>query len=105
MERGGNLWRALVVSKGMPSLTQLYETAELVWRAQEGGKHTAIYQFGDHDPSGVLIPQTIERRLDQLCERLDCLPPYFERVALTCEQIDQFNLPTRPTKRAGNSHA
>ena len=28
-----------------------------------------------------------------------------ERVALTEEQIAEFNLPTRPTKRDGNSHA
>jgi hypothetical protein len=57
------------------------------------------------DPSGVLIPQTIERRLTELCERLDCPPPAFERVALTKEQIAEFDLPTRPTKREGNRHA
>jgi hypothetical protein len=30
-------------------------------------------------------------------------PP--ERVALTPEQISDYRLPTRPTKRQGNSHA
>lgn len=95
----------VIVSKGMPSLTQLYTTAVEIRRAAEAGKQTYVYQFGDHDPSGVLIPVTIERRLDQLCERLDCPPPIIERVALTEEQIAHFNLPTRPTKRAGNSHA
>jgi len=53
----------------------------------------------------VLIPKTIEHRLDQFCQKLDCPPPHFERVALTEEQIAQFDLPTRPTKRTGNSHA
>jgi hypothetical protein len=95
----------IIVSKGMPSLTQLYGTARQIARAAYAGKQTYIYQFGDHDPSGVLIPQTIERRLDQLCEKFDCRPPVIERVALTEEQIEEFNLPTRPTKRHGNNHA
>jgi hypothetical protein len=95
----------VVVSKGMPSLTQLYGSAVQIARADDAGKRTHIYQFGDHDPSGVLIPQTIERRLYELCEQLDCCPPTIERIALTEEQIATHNLPTRPTKREGNRHA
>jgi hypothetical protein len=95
----------VIVSKGMPSITQLYGSAVEIARAAEAGKETYIYQFGDHDPSGVLIPETIERRLNQLCERFDCRAPVIERVALTEGQIDEFHLPTRPTKRDGNQHA
>jgi hypothetical protein len=95
----------VLISKGMPSLTQLYGTACEIYRADEAGKQAYIYQFGDHDPSGVLIPQTIERRLNELCQKLDCSPPIVKRVALTEEQIAEFDLPTRPTKRQGNSHA
>src|SRR5262249_18222755 len=53
----------IIVSKGMPSITQLYGSAKHIARAARAGKPTYIYQFGDHDPSGVLIPKTIERRL------------------------------------------
>jgi hypothetical protein len=95
----------LMVSRGMPSITFLHGTAQAINRAARAGKESYIYQFGDHDPSGVLIPQTIERRLEEMCERLDCPSPYVERVALTEEQIEQYNLPTRPTKRDGNRHA
>jgi hypothetical protein len=95
----------IIVSKGMPSLTQLHGSAVRIALAANAGKQTYIYQFGDHDPSGVLIPQTIERRLHQFCEKFHCQPPIIERVALTEEQIDEFNLPTRPTKREGNRHA
>jgi hypothetical protein len=95
----------VIVSKGMPSLTQLYGTAVEVQRAAEVGKNTYIYQFGDHDPSGVLIPETIERRLNELCETLECDGPIVERIALTEEQIEEFSLPNRPTKREGNRHA
>src|SRR5262245_2430442 len=92
----------LMVSRGMPSLTFLHSSAQEISRAAERGKDTWIYQFGDHDPSGVLIPKTIERRLAEMCEALDCPPPIVERIALTEELIEEFNLPTRPTKRHGN---
>jgi hypothetical protein len=95
----------IIVSKGMPSITQLYGSAWHIARAARAGKQTYIYQFGDHDPSGVLIPRTIKHRLYQLCEKFDCQAPIIKRVALTEEQIEEFNLPTRPTKRNGNRHA
>jgi hypothetical protein len=95
----------VVVSKGMPSLTQVFGSFQDIYRAAEAEKNSFIYQFGDHDPSGVLIPQALERRLNEFCEKYDCPAPYVERVSLTNEQIDEFNLPTRPTKREGNSHA
>ena len=95
----------LMVSRGMPSLTFLHGTAQEIAHAEESGKSTYIYQFGDWDPSGVLIPKSIEARLEQMCEELGCEPPYVERVALTKAHITKFNLPTRPTKRDGNRHA
>jgi hypothetical protein len=95
----------LMISRGMPSLTFLHGTAQAIWRAFKRGKPTYIYQFGDHDPSGVLIPKIIKRRLNEMCERLGCWKPYVERVALTEAHIREHRLPTRPTKRAGNSHA
>jgi hypothetical protein len=95
----------LMISRGMPSLTFLHGTALEIRNAAEAGKSTFIYQFGDHDPSGVLIPQTIERRLDEMCDQMDCDLPVIERVALTEEMIATYNLPTRPTKREGNRHA
>ena len=95
----------VLVSKGMPSLTQLHSSACMIARAARAGKDAFIYQFGDHDPSGVLIPKTIDRRLSELCQKLGCDPPLIERVALTKEQITRFNLPSRPTKREGNRHA
>ena len=76
-----------------------------IQRAAEHGKRSFIYQFGDHDPSGVLIPHTIERRLGEMCQELGCPPPTAKRVALTEAQIRRYRLPTRPTKRDGNPHA
>jgi hypothetical protein len=52
-----------------------------------------------------LIPETIETRLNQFCQKHNCWPPVVERVALTVDQIRDYRLPTRPTKRDGNTHA
>ena len=53
----------------------------------------------------MLIPETLKRRLKQFCSDLRCPAPHVIRVSLTAEQISEFNLPTRPTKRVGNRHA
>src|SRR5262249_3462995 len=42
----------VVVSKGTPSLTQLYESFLNIFAAARAGKPSYLYQFGDHDPSG-----------------------------------------------------
>jgi hypothetical protein len=95
----------VVVSKGVPSLTQVYGSFVSVHEAARTDKPSYIYQFGDHDPSGCLIPKVIEARLNEFCEQYNCAPPTVERIALTPAQIRRYRLPTRPTKRTGNSHA
>ncbi|QGY04793.1 hypothetical protein MMSR116_24965 [Methylobacterium mesophilicum SR1.6/6] len=93
----------LLSSKGMPSLTFLHSTAEQIRREwQVRRRPSYIYQFGDHDPTGALIPRTIESRLREFCPGIDFT---VERVALTERQIKEHRLPTRPTKRDGNRHA
>jgi hypothetical protein len=95
----------VVVSKGMPSLTQVYGSFASVHQAGLDGKQSYIYQFGDHDPSGCLVPKIIDAPINEFCEQHNCAPAIVERIALTPTQIRRYRLPTRPTKRAGNSHA
>jgi hypothetical protein len=95
----------VVVSKGMPSLTQVYGSFCAIRRAAMAHKFSYIYQFGDHDPTGCLIPKSIEARLCEFCDRYGSTYPIVERIALTEEQIEEYSLPTRPTKRDGNRHA
>jgi hypothetical protein len=82
----------LMVTRGYPSLSYLYEAAEAI-AAQE--KPAYLYYFGDYDPSGVDIPRKVEADLREFAEGAEIL---FERVAVTPAQIEAFNLPTRPTK-------
>jgi hypothetical protein len=88
----------VIPSKGMPSLTLVYNCFREIERASEAGKDCYLYQFGDHDPTGVLIPQSLEQRMAEFCERYNCPLPTIERVALTEQQILDYSLPTRPTK-------
>jgi hypothetical protein len=96
----------VVPTKGFQSLSKLYEAFERINAAYDAGARSCVlYQFGDHDPSGVLIPKAIENRLTEFCERFERPLPDIQRVALTEEQIAQYRLPSRPTKQEGNAHA
>jgi len=82
----------LMVSRGFSSITYLHECAEAI-KAQ--GKPAYLYYFGDHDPSGVAIDRAIERRLREFAPDAEI---HFQRVAVTTDQIERWQLPTRPTK-------
>ena len=58
-------------------------------------KPTFLYYLGDHDPSGVHIPQKIESDLREMAADAEI---HFERIAVNVDQIEAWNLPTRPTK-------
>jgi len=64
--------------------------------AQQGGKEVTIFHLGDYDPSGHAAADAIERTLR---ESFGC-SINFERIAILPEQIEQLNLPTRPTRQS-----
>jgi hypothetical protein len=82
----------LMVTRGYPSLSYLHGAATLI---AEKRKPTFLYYFGDFDPSGVDITRSVEEGIRELAPEADIT---FERVAVTPEQIEAWNLPTRPTK-------
>jgi hypothetical protein len=83
----------LMVTRGYPSLSFVYEAAEAIAQLE---KPAYLYYFGDYDPSGLDIPRAVESRLREFARDADLS---FERVAVTTEQIDQWQLATRPTKQ------
>jgi hypothetical protein len=98
-EETGRWDTPLMVSRGFSSVTFLHEAAEAI---QAQGKPAYLYYFGDHDPSGVMIDKVIERRLREFAPDAEI---HFGRAAVTPHQIKDWELPTRPTKTAGNRHA
>jgi len=71
----------------------LHDAAETIAHV---GKPVFLYYFGDHDPSGVHIPVHTEKEIRKAAPAAEV---HFERVAVTEEQIEQYGLQTRPTKR------
>jgi hypothetical protein len=81
-----------MVARGYASLSFLHSAAEYI----DGlDVPTYIYHCGDYDPSGVNAGQKIEETLRELAPNAEI---YFERLAVTPEQIRAWDLPTRPTK-------
>jgi hypothetical protein len=82
----------LMVARGYASLSFLYSAAEAI---NELTVPAHIYHLGDFDPSGVNAGEKIEQTLREMAPEAEI---YFERIAVTPEQIADWDLPTRPTK-------
>src|SRR5499433_2193134 len=82
----------LMVARGYASLSFLHSAAEAI---NDLDIPAYIYHLGDFDPSGVNAGEKIEETLRELAPDADI---YFERIAVTPEQIADWDLPTRPTK-------
>jgi hypothetical protein len=82
----------LMVARGYSSLTFLHETATDI---ADSSSPTYIYHLGDFDPSGVNAGEKIEETLREMAPDAEI---HFERLAVTLEQIRDWDLPTRPTK-------
>jgi hypothetical protein len=84
----------LMTARGYSSLSFLYSTAQDIIAA---GKPTFLYYFGDHDPSGQDSRRCVLKALRQFAPNADIT---FEVKAVTPAQIEQYGLPTRPTKKS-----
>lgn len=100
---GVGLW----VSRGYSSISLLSDAAVQLTDKTAKGVRCTIAQFGDHDPSGENIGEVTHRDLVQLVERNGGDPGLisYERVALTPDQVTQWQLPTRPTKTSDSRSA
>jgi hypothetical protein len=87
----------LCVARGYSSITYLHEIAEAI---ATDGRPCFIYHFGDHDPSGQDAARDTEEKLRRYAAELhgSDVAIHFERVAVTPEQIEEWDLPSRPTK-------
>ena len=84
----------LMVARGYASLSFLSEAAEYI---EAEKRPVFIYHLGDFDPSGVNAGEKIELTLRELAPTAEI---YFERIAVTREQIAAWSLPARPTKQS-----
>lgn len=85
----------LMVSRGQSGETFVYEAAQAARRAHEYGVSTHIFALYDSDSYGRGTADTIRKKLKTYSEA----PIQFELLAVTEEQIEEWNLPTRPDKK------
>jgi hypothetical protein len=83
----------LMTARGYSSLTFVHSAAMEI---KAKGKPAYIYHFGDLDPSGVDAARDIKEKLHRYAPDAEI---HFERPAVTREQVEEWNLPTRPTKQ------
>jgi hypothetical protein len=83
----------LMVARGFSSLSFLYSAAQDISRLR---KAAYIYHLGDLDPSGDCAAKKIEQTLREFAPNAEI---HFERLAVTDQQIEAWDLPTRPTKQ------
>ena len=82
----------LMVTRGYPSETFVHDGAAQI---REKGKPTYLYYFGDFDPSGQDAIENTRRKLLEFGADFS-----FEVSAIQEWQIEEYDLPTRPTKRS-----
>lgn len=76
-----------------------FSSETLVWDAAQDikaiSKPVVLLYVGDYDPAGVLIDQDVGNKMSKHLPDHDVT---LRRVALTPEQIKQYDLPTKPRK-------
>ena len=77
---------------GFASMTLAYEAADYLNAVCD--TYAVVLYLGDHDPSGLIIDESLER---ELRTHLD-IPLTFRRLAINAEQIERYSLPTKPRK-------
>jgi hypothetical protein len=91
---------------GFSSVTVTHEISQRVVR---DNRPTVFLHIGDYDPSGQSIyeamsedVETFVYQLKAAKDKYDFIQPdcdfYYDRVALTASQVDEYNLPTAPPK-------
>ena len=91
---------SLYPAGGFASITLAYQAAEHIntETLADGStrRQCVIFYVGDYDPAGVLIDVTLEAELRKhVADDVDLV---FRRIAITEEQIERYDLPTKPRK-------
>ena len=83
---------ALCPARGFSSVTFLNDLKDRILTSQENNQQAIMLYFGDHDPSGKIMLPAMTITLE---DEMKVTGMKYETVALTEEQIKQYNLPVR----------
>ena len=87
----------LMVVRGQVSRTAIYESYKRFAEKIDEGKDCFLYYAGDFDPSGLSIYHSLVDRIRRFGDAGEYIS--FKRIALTSEQIEEYNLPSDPAKQ------
>lgn len=79
--------------RGYTSQSAMWGAAQRLIKKETGGKQTVIFHLGDHDPSGMDMTRDITDRLAMFQSEVSVC-----RIALSMDQIDEYNPPPNPAK-------
>lgn len=79
--------------RGYASHTSLHDAARRIIGYNDEGQRVVILHMGDHDPEGMDITRDIENKMRTF--GADC---EVRRIALSMEQVREFNPPPAPVK-------
>jgi hypothetical protein len=81
--------------RGYVSQSEMWRAGQRLERWLDLDYEVIVFHLGDHDPSGVDMSRDIQDRLDLFTgqDRIKV-----QRIALTMEQINQYNPPPNPAK-------
>ena len=84
----------LMINRGYSSLSAMYDARNRFKSYADAGYRTVIIYLGDHDPSGLDMIRDVRERLAELgLASIEVIP-----IALTMDQINQYNPPPDPAK-------
>lgn len=81
-------------ARGYASTSELYSAGKRFSQYETQGQRVTVLYLGDHDPSGINMRDDIEKRVCAY-SRMDI---EVRRIALTMEQIEEFDPPPNTTK-------
>ncbi len=79
--------------KGYTSQSEMWGAAQRLIDEERTGKRTSIIHLGDHDPSGIDMSRDIQERLELFGSIVEV-----QRIALTYDQIQEYDPPPNPAK-------
>jgi hypothetical protein len=80
--------------RGYVSQSEMYDAAKRVQQRRAQGLEPVVIHLGDHDPSGIDMTRDITDRLTLMSHG----EVEVRRIALTMDQINQYNPPPNPAK-------
>ena len=80
--------------RGYVSQSEMWTAGRRMGQSHQDGLTPLVIHLGDHDPSGIDMSRDIADRLSLFAET----PVQVLRIALTMDQVEQYNPPPNPAK-------